>query len=378
MAHAPSPPVRRTPALVVTAAALLVLLTAATAAAVNRPTEPRKLTLISTANGAALADMRGNPLYLREADKPNRPGCTGRCAKTFPPAVGSPSRGRGVTGRVTHTPHHAPGSRLPQVVYVRHPLYYYAKDHPKRPRGQEVDGFHLVAPDGSPLPTGEIGTATSRPESPTARPSRPSHSKDPHAPRPRPTATHRPATPPRTRAPGAVTPPHAQESRPSAHRPQSPAPGQHTAGATAPPPPPAARPTPSSHTHPATATSRTPATGTRTEPGTKTGPGTGTLPGTGTGTLPGTGATARATAPTSPEPTLRRGTATAAVGALQATPSGAANGGAVHPVTATAADRARASDAADIALAAGAATAAAAGTLVVVRRLRKGATGGAH
>ncbi|MCF3965182.1 hypothetical protein, partial [Streptomyces fuscigenes] len=175
MADVPPPPPspRRVPLLVVTAAALLVLLAAAAAGAVDRPTQPRKLTLISTANGAALADVHGNPLYLREADKPNTPGCTGRCAKTFPPALGAAARGHGVTGKVTHTAHHAPGSSLPQVVYDRHPLYYYAKDRPKRPRGQDVDGFRLVAPDGKPLPVGEIGTATSRPKPPTAGPATP-------------------------------------------------------------------------------------------------------------------------------------------------------------------------------------------------------------
>ncbi|MGQ4516791.1 hypothetical protein [Streptomyces sp. DW26H14] len=294
MADAPSPSPRRAPALVATAAVLLVLLAAATATAVDRPTQPVKLTLISTANGAALADAHGNPLYLREADKPNTPGCTGRCAAEFPAAVGSAARGHGVTAEIGHTPHPAHGSDLPQVLYARHPLYYYAKDRPKRPRGQDVDGFRLVAPDGSPLPTGEIGTATSRPESPAPHRATPSH-RTTHP------ATHRPATP--------------------SHRTSA------SASASA-----------------------------------------------GTGADTGTSAQAR----TDVTPSATRRATRAPVGALQATPSGAASGGAVHPVTATAADRARATDAARISLAVGAVAAVSAVAVLAARGRRRNTTGGEH
>ncbi|WP_329456610.1 hypothetical protein [Streptomyces sp. NBC_01497] len=367
MADAPPPPARRIPALVAAAAVLLVLLAAGTATAVDRPTQPKKLTLISTANGAALADAHGNPLYLREGDKPNKPGATGRCAALFPPAVGSPKRGHGVTGNVTHTPHHARGSDLPQVVYVRHPLYYYAKDHPKRPRGQNMEGcgFRLVAPDGSPLPTGEIGTATSRPEPPASRPARPHHTAAPRPPaKPHRTATPRPPAPsargtaPRTHAAGAATSTPASRTGKHPHTPVTTAPGkgkgkgegEGTNTRSAPPAPPSpARTRPPVDRPSAPATSR--ATG---------------------------ATTGRATPPATPGPTVPGRATTAAVGALQATPSGAASGGAAHPATATAADRARTAGAVGISLAVGACAAASAGALVVTRRLRRNATGGEH
>ncbi|MEW2548987.1 hypothetical protein AB0910_25010 [Streptomyces sp. NPDC047002] len=293
-----APPARRRPRTLaaVAAAALLVLAAAGTAAAVDGPTQPGKLTLISTADGAALADAHGTPLYLRSADRRGTPDCTGRCAALFPPAVGSPTRAHGVTGALTRSPHHAPGSTLPQVVYAGHPLYYYAKDRPHhRPEGRRVDGFRLVAPDGTPLPPpgGEIGTATSRPQHP------------------------------------APTSPAGAGHRTS----------PYTTSDTAAPP---AR----SHTGTPPAASRTAAP------------------------------TAVPAGSAAAVPSVPRASA-AVVGALQVTPSGAADGGAVHPV-AVVADRSAAAVAARVALVIGAAAAACAVCLVTVRRLRGTPAGGEH
>ncbi|GAA3728815.1 hypothetical protein [Streptomyces tremellae] len=329
-----APPARRPRALTAATAtaALLVLSAAGTATAVDRPTRPGKLTLISTAEGAALADAHGAPLYLREADRHGTPGCTGRCAALFPPAVGSPVRARGVTGEVTHTPRHAPGSALPQVVYAGHPLYYYAKDRPHhRPEGGLVDGFLLVAPDGTPLPPagGEIGTATSRPERPAPTPPPDTrHHASGHT-------TSHPAAPPAT-----------------SHTQAPPAPAR-TAGA--PTRSRAAAPPAVPHTGAPPATSGTGAAPARSHPAAPTA----------------TPARSTAAVPAAPR------TSPAAVGALQVTPSGAASGGAVHPV-AVVADRPAASVAARVALVIGAAAAACAVCLVAVRRLRGTPAGGEH
>ncbi|MFF5568256.1 hypothetical protein ACFY7Z_24780 [Streptomyces sp. NPDC012623] len=74
-------------------------------------------------------------------------------------------------------------------------------------------------------------------------------------------------------------------------------------------------------------------------------------------------------------------TASAAVGALKVTPSGAARGGADHLAAVDAArppGPAGRSAAAELALAIGTTAAASAGTILLVRRLQRRATGGEH
>ncbi|MEV6648971.1 hypothetical protein [Streptomyces sp. NPDC051219] len=137
---------------VLTAAATVVLaLGSGPAAAVDGPTDPEELTLISTRDGMALADRDGNPLYLREADRPDVPGCSGGCATTWPAAVGYPTKAAGLAQETAQTVTDAPGADQPQVIYNTHPLYYHRDDRPGRPTGQDVPGWSLVAADGSPL-----------------------------------------------------------------------------------------------------------------------------------------------------------------------------------------------------------------------------------
>lgn len=310
-------------AAVVVATALLLALGLATgtaATAVDRPTKPYELTLINTASGAALADEKGNPLYLRKADKPDVSGCTGTCAKTWPAAVGFPTKARGVTGHTAQTKRLVPGTRLPQVIYDRHPLYYYRNDEPKHPQGQHVAGFSLIAPDGSPLPASEPGTgetisSTSRPESEVTGKAtgRATATKTP-----RPTATAR-----RTA----------------------------TSAATA-----ARRPT---------ATARPTVTSARTPSATRS---TTSSSGIASGIASGVASPMGSVSPT--------GSASPAVGAVQVTPSGAARGGADHP--AEAADASGPTGPAELSLAIGATAAAGAGALLVIRRLQRRTTGGDH
>ncbi|WP_455360604.1 hypothetical protein [Streptomyces sp. SYSU K21746] len=137
---------------VLTAATMLVLaLGGGPAAAVDKPTEPGELTLISTPDGMALADRDGNPLYLRAADRPDVSGCTGACATAWPAAIGRPTKAAGVAGQTAQTRTDAAGADKPQVIYNTHPLYYHRGDRPGRPGGQDVPGWSLVAADGSAL-----------------------------------------------------------------------------------------------------------------------------------------------------------------------------------------------------------------------------------
>ncbi|WP_327355123.1 hypothetical protein [Streptomyces sp. NBC_01304] len=134
------------------AAALLITLSAtAQAHAVDKPTEPGELKLIDTPAGKALADKDGNPLYLRDEDKPDTPDCTGDCATTWPAAIGYPTKADGVDGSTGQTKDNAEGADKPQVIYDAHPLYYYKDDKPNEPKGQDVKGWSLVGADGNAL-----------------------------------------------------------------------------------------------------------------------------------------------------------------------------------------------------------------------------------
>ncbi|MFD5750973.1 hypothetical protein [Streptomyces sp. NPDC127033] len=297
-----------------TATTLLLLAPGAGAAsAVDRPTDPGELTLIGTPSGPALADRAGNPLYMRTADRPDAPPCTGECARTWPAATGFPAKARGVMGTTSRTLLRAANSGRPQVVYNNHPLYYYKNDRPNRPRGQHIPGFSLVAPDGTAL-TAAVGAGAS------ASPRRPAPAKSAASPKPSTagtiSATSR-ARPPTT------TPPRT---------------------------PPAPR---KSSSAPRTAvTPKAPVT-----PRTPVAPRTSALPRT----------------------SVTRNTSVTglpSVGALQVTPSGAARGGADHPVAAADADRSGRDQVAEVSLAIGATAAAFAGTILLVRRLQRRTTGG--
>ncbi|MFF1418854.1 hypothetical protein [Streptomyces sp. NPDC058280] len=281
---------RTGPRIAALATATVLLLTLATgrATAVDKPTEPGELTLITTDAGKVLADKKGNPLYLRDADKRDVSDCAASCATSWPAAIGYPTKAQGVTGETSQTVLNAVNSDHPQVIYNAHPLYYYRNDRPNQPKGHRMPGFSLVAPDGTAMPdTGSTPTAAS---TKTAAPS-----------------------------PAKSAPASAKASAKATATATAKAPAQ-TADANKIPAPPAVA------TNSAAATA-------------------------------GTGAV-------SPS-----------VGVLQITPSGAAKGGADHL---TAADSSGPSVMAGLALTLGATAAAAVGTILVVRRHQRRATGGRH
>ncbi|MEV7684093.1 hypothetical protein AB0O64_36990 [Streptomyces sp. NPDC088341] len=339
-------------ATLTTATVLLVALGGAAATAVDRPKEPSELTLINTGVGQVLADENGNPLYLRLADKPDRPKCAGKCATTWPAAVGFPTKATGVIGETAQTPLNAANSDQPHVIYNTHPLYYYKEDRPNQPKGQNVDGFSLVSADGKAVTERNGSAATSPQAKPSASRTASSTSK---------------AKPPASKAPGTKAPNSKRSKTPKTPKPPAPA---NSAGGRVPAPrtttaaptriPPRITPQPQA---PAATSTRAPAP----RPVPSVAPVGPVRPGTGT-TGTGTGTTGTSTGKdTVPGPS---------VGNLQITPSGAARGGADH-LTATD-SVVRGTGTAELTLAIGTTAAAALGTILVVRRGRRRTTGDHH
>lgn len=342
-------------ATLATATALLVALGTGTATAVvEKPTEPGTLKLIGTAVGQVLADRKGNPLYIREADRPGRSGCTAACAKSWPAAVGSPKRAKGVTGRVSRTAKDAVGSDKPQVTFSTRPLYYFRSDSPNKPRGQNQPGFSLVRGNGTPVSgvkppkpaasspaarrsasTGEIASATARPPSAVEKPSRPRTT----APRPPSRTPARKTTPPRPARTSGITPKD-RTTTPTPRRPVTPA-----------------RPTAPLFARPASPQASASAFASASARPASTPP------------------SRPVSSPVSSPARVSSASAGASVGALQITPSGAARGGADHLTAAgsTAAGGPSRTTALLLALAT-TLVAAAAGTGLVIRgrRLPKG------
>jgi predicted lipoprotein with Yx(FWY)xxD motif len=72
-----------------------------------------------------LANAKGLTLYSFAPDTPTRSTCYGSCAAYWPPVTGTPSAGRGITGRFA-TIKRSGGAT--QVTYNGHPLYTYIGD----------------------------------------------------------------------------------------------------------------------------------------------------------------------------------------------------------------------------------------------------------
>ncbi len=72
-----------------------------------------------------LTDSRGFTLYWFAPDTATRSACTGTCAAYWPPLLGSPSAGPGISGRLG-TIRRPDGSM--QATFDGHPLYTYVGD----------------------------------------------------------------------------------------------------------------------------------------------------------------------------------------------------------------------------------------------------------
>ena len=86
---------------------------------------------------AVLTSANGFTLYWFVPDSPSASRCTGSCAAYWPPVIGTPTAGPGVTGKLGTIKR--PGGTT-QATYDGHPLYTYVGDNaPGQARGNKLD-----------------------------------------------------------------------------------------------------------------------------------------------------------------------------------------------------------------------------------------------
>ena len=84
-----------------------------------------------------LTDAHGLTLYWFAPDTPTMSKCTGSCAAYWPPVLGSPEAGPGVTGKLGTI---SRGGHAVQATYDGHPLYTYIGDNgPGQASGNNLD-----------------------------------------------------------------------------------------------------------------------------------------------------------------------------------------------------------------------------------------------
>ena len=84
-----------------------------------------------------LTDSDGLTLYWFAPDSPTTSKCTGPCAAYWPPVIGDPRAGPGVTGKLGTLPR---GGHPAQATYDGHPLYTYIGDNgPGQANGNNLD-----------------------------------------------------------------------------------------------------------------------------------------------------------------------------------------------------------------------------------------------
>ena len=87
---------------------------------------------------AVLTSEKGFTLYWFVPDSPVASRCTGSCAAYWPPVIGTPTAGPGVTTSKLGTIKRPGGST--QATYAGHPLYsYIGDDAPGQARGNKID-----------------------------------------------------------------------------------------------------------------------------------------------------------------------------------------------------------------------------------------------
>ena len=114
----------------VSIAALVVLGIAVAQAGSPAPPPPvsggRAILKTATIGGVTvLINTQGFTLYWFAPDTPSRSACNGVCAGYWPPVIGTPSAGPGITGKLG-TIKRPDGTT--QATYNRHPLYTYVGD----------------------------------------------------------------------------------------------------------------------------------------------------------------------------------------------------------------------------------------------------------
>ena len=118
---------RLVPAVAVASVVAFALLGAAVASPKTPPaaTGPDVLKVTHIGGLTVLTDAKGLTLYWFAPDTPGKSACYGDCAAYWPPVLGHPSAGPGVTGTLGTITRN--GGAL-QATYDGHPLYTYVGD----------------------------------------------------------------------------------------------------------------------------------------------------------------------------------------------------------------------------------------------------------
>ena len=125
-------------ALSILAAVLLGVSLAATGPVSTGAGSSRALLKIASISGVSvLTNARGYTLYWFVRDTPAKSTCYGTCAVYWPPVIGIPAAGPGVTGKLG-TIRRSGGAA--QVTYDHHPLYTYVGDSaPGQANGNNIN-----------------------------------------------------------------------------------------------------------------------------------------------------------------------------------------------------------------------------------------------
>lgn len=129
----------------------------ATSPPTTHPSPPRtaptfeEVTIHLAETGTHLVDAEGRTIYLFTLDDERTSGCEGACAEAWPPVVGDPVAGDGVSQELLGNAERSDGSI--QVTYGGYPLYTYTGDPaPGDANGQGFnDVWFMVTPEGDPL-----------------------------------------------------------------------------------------------------------------------------------------------------------------------------------------------------------------------------------
>ena len=102
-------------------------------------TADRVITLktVTISGVSVLTNAGGSTLYWFGPDTPTTSKCTGSCTAYWPPVIGDPKAGPGVTGRLGTV---SRGGHTVQATYDGHPLYTYIGDNgPGEANGNNLD-----------------------------------------------------------------------------------------------------------------------------------------------------------------------------------------------------------------------------------------------
>jgi len=125
----------------------------------TRPPKPRRGTEITTGPsdyGAMLFDVRGQAIYLFDAETTSKPECYGACAAAWPPVLtkGQPDPGGDARAALLGATKRRDGSL--QVTYDGQPLYFYAHEGPGQVLCHDIEEYGglwlVVTPAGDAAP----------------------------------------------------------------------------------------------------------------------------------------------------------------------------------------------------------------------------------